>query len=476
MEEKPQAEKPKKEKIPRQKMPEQNVSARIRNFNEVPLGYDPETAQREARRCLQCKNPQCVAGCPVEIDIPAFLQLVVDGKFVEAAHKIKEKNVLPAVCGRVCPQEDQCEKQCILGVRGEPCAIGSLERFVADWEAEQGEALLPSLSPPTGHKVAVVGAGPSGLTVAFDLALLGHDVTIFEALHEPGGVLIYGIPEFRLPKAIVKREVEFLQRLGVKLHTSMVIGRTVEVDELLKSGFEAVYLAVGAGLPMFMKIPGENLNGVFSANEFLTRVNLMKAYDFPDVDTPVWVGKNVAVIGGGNVAMDCARTALRLGAKRVSVIYRRSRSEMPARHEEIVRAEEEGIIFFFLTNPIRYLSDDKFWVRGMECVRMELGQPDPSGRRSVKPIPDSEQIIDFDTIIVAIGAGANPIIASTTPDLKTNRWGYYIADEESGLTSKPRVYAGGDIVTGSATVISAMGAGRRSARAIHRMLMESKKG
>jgi len=464
-------QKPKKVKIPRQKMPEQNVSARIRNFDEVPLGYDPESAKREAARCIQCKNPQCVSGCPVEIDIPAFLRLITEGKFVEAAHKIKEKNLMPAVCGRVCPQEDQCEKECILGIRGEPCAIGYLERFVADWEARQGgEIDLPQLPPPTGHRVAVVGAGPSGLTVAFDLALLGHDVTIFEALHEPGGVLMYGIPEFRLPKDIVRREVEFLKHLGVKIYMSVVVGRTMGVDELLNSGFEAVYLAVGAGLPMFMKLSGENLNGVFSANEFLTRVNLMKAYAFPEVDTPVYVGKNVAVLGGGNVAMDCARTALRLGAKRVTVVYRRSRNEMPARQEEIVRAEEEGIIFFFLTNPLRYLSDEKSWVRAMECVRMELGTPDASGRRRVTPIPDSEQIIDFDTIIVAIGAGANPIVAATTPGLKVNRWGYFIADPEIGLTSKPRVYAGGDIVTGSATVISAMGAGRRSAQAIHKML------
>ena len=462
----------KKEKVPRVTMPEQTVSSRIRNFNEVPVGLTEAMAVQEAARCLQCKNPQCVEGCPVEVDIPGFLRLVKEQKFLEAARKIKEKNALPAVCGRVCPQEDQCEKRCILGVRGEPCAVGYLERFVADWEASQIRADKPAvaLAPPTGFRVAVVGSGPSGLTVAADLAVLGHEVTMFEALHQTGGVLVYGIPEFRLPKAIVGREVEYVRSLGVKIYTDFIVGQTFSVDELLANGFQAVYLALGAGLPMFMQLQGENLNGIYSANEFLTRVNLMRAWEFPQADTPVYVGKNVAVIGGGNVAMDCARTALRLGAKRVTVVYRRSRSEMPARHEEIIRAEEEGIIFYYLTNPIRYLADDKHWVRAMECLRMELTQPDASGRRSVVPIEGSEQTIDFDSVIVAIGTRANPIVALTTPDLKVNKWGYYIVDEATGQTSKPGVFAGGDIVTGSATVISAMGAGRKAARAIHRML------
>ncbi len=462
--------KTRKEKIPRQKMPEQNVSARIRNFNEVPQGYDPETAVREASRCLMCKNPQCVSGCPVEVDIPGFLSLVKEEKFVEAARIIKRTNALPAVCGRVCPQEDQCEQQCVLGVRGDPCAIGNLERFVADWEFAQGQQESPEVAPATGFRVAVVGSGPSGLTLAADLAHMGHEVVMFEALHKTGGVLVYGIPEFRLPKAIVQREVDFVQSLGVKIYTNFIVGRTMAVDELLDNCFDAVYIAVGAGLPMFMNIPGENLNGVYSANEFLTRANLMKAYRFPDSDTPIYVGRNVAVIGGGNVAMDCARTALRLGARRVTVVYRRSRMEMPARHEEIIRAEEEGIIFNFLTQPLSYIPDDKHWVRAMKCVRMELLQTDESGRRAVAPIEGSEQVVDFDTVIVAIGAKANPVVAATTPDLQVNRWGYYVVDEETGLTSKPRVYAGGDIVTGSATVISAMGAGRRAAQAIHEML------
>jgi len=460
----------KREKVPRVRMPEQTVSNRIRNFNEVPVGLTEEMAVQEAARCLQCKNPQCVEGCPVEVDIPAFQGLVKQSRLAKAARKIKEKNALPAGCGRVCPQEDQCEKRCILGVRGESCAVGYLERFVADWEAGHVQAEKPVVAPPTGFRVAVVGSGPSGLPVAADLAVLGHEVTLFEALHETGGVLVYGIPEFRLPKAIVGREVDYVRSLGVKYYTFFFVGQTFTVDELLANGFQAVYLALGAGLPMFMQLQGENLNGIYSANEFLTRVNLMRAWEFPSADTPVYVGKNVAVIGGGNVAMDCARTALRLGAKRVTVVYRRSRAEMPARHEEIIRAEEEGIIFYYLTNPIRYLADDKHWVRAMECLRMELTQPDASGRRSVVPIEGSEQTIDFDSVIVAIGTRANPIVALTTPDLKVNKWGYYIVDEATGQTSKPGVFAGGDIVTGSATVISAMGAGRKAARAIHRLL------
>ena len=466
MEQKTQAE-----KINRQKMPEQNVSSRIRNFTEVPLGYDSKTAQKEASRCIMCKNPKCVEGCPVGIDIPAFVKLIKEGKFLEAIYKIKEKNALPAVCGRVCPQEDQCEKMCILGMKGEPVGIGNLERFAADYEYTQPITEAKKPAKATGKKVAVVGGGPSGLTVAADLALLGHEVTIFEALHEPGGVLIYGIPEFRLPKAIVRREIDYLKSLGVKVYNNMIIGKILTVDELFERGFEAAYLGVGAGLPVFMGIPGENLNGILSANEFLSRVNLMKGYEFPDTDTPVYVGNRVAVIGGGNVAMDCARTSLRLGAKRVTVLYRRSRREMPARLDEVIRAEEEGIIFNYLTNPIRYLSNEQNWVKGIECIRMELGEPDDSGRRNVIPIAGSEQILEFDTVQVAVGAGANPILSSTTPDLKLNSKGYYIADPETGLTSKPRVFAGGDIVTGSATVISAMGAGRQSAQAIHKVLM-----
>ncbi|MDX9746688.1 MAG: NADPH-dependent glutamate synthase [Syntrophales bacterium] len=464
-------EKAQTEKINRQKMPEQNVSSRIRNFTEVPLGYDPRAARREASRCIMCKNPKCVDGCPVGIDIPAFIKLIKEGKFLEAIYKIKEKNSLPAVCGRVCPQEDQCEKMCILGLKGEPVGIGNLERFAADYEYTQPLAEAKNPAKLTGKKVAVVGSGPSGLTVAADLALLGHDVTIFEALHESGGVLIYGIPEFRLPKAIVKREVDYLRSLGVKIYTDMIIGKLFTVDELFERGFEAVYLGVGAGLPVFMGIPGENLNGILSANEFLTRVNLMKGYEFPDADTPVYVGNQVAVIGGGNVAMDCARTALRLGAKMVTVLYRRSRREMPARLDEVIRAEEEGIIFHYLTNPIRYLANEQNWVKGIECIRMELTEPDDSGRRNVIPIAGSEQILDFDTVVVAVGAGANPVLSSTTPDLKLNSKGYYIVDPVTGLTSKPRVFAGGDIVTGSATVISAMGAGRESAQAIHKLIM-----
>ena len=466
MEQKAQAE-----KINRQKMPEQNVSSRIRNFTEVPLGYDPQTAQKEASRCIMCKNPKCVEGCPVEIDIPAFIKLIKEGKFLEAIYKIKEKNALPAVCGRVCPQEDQCEKMCILGMKGEPVGIGNLERFAADYAYTQPLTEVKKSVKSTGKKVAVVGAGPSGLTVAADLALLGHEVTIFEALHETGGVLVYGIPEFRLPKAIVKREVEYLKSLGVKVMTDMIIGKILTVDELFEQGFGAVYLGVGAGLPVFMGIPGENLNGILSANEFLTRVNLMRGYEFPEADTPVYIGNNVAVIGGGNVAMDCARTSLRLGAKRVTVLYRRSRREMPARMDEIIRAEEEGIIFNYLTNPIRYLPNEQNWVKAIECIRMELTEPDDSGRRNAIPIAGSEQILDFDTVLVAVGAGANPVLSSTTPDLKLNAKGYYIADPETGLTSKPRVFAGGDIVTGSATVIWAMGAGRKSAQAIHKLLM-----
>ncbi len=458
-------------KIPRQPMPEQDPQVRKRNFDEVPLGYTPEMAKTEALRCIQCKKPECVEGCPVEVDIPGFIALIAEGKFIEAAKKIKQTNARPAVCGRVCPQEVQCEVRCVRGKKAEPVAIGRLERFVADYERAAGEVSIPKIATKTGKKIAVVGSGPAGLTVAGDLVQLGHDVTIFEALHAAGGVLVYGIPEFRLPKAIVAAEVDYLKKLGVKIETSNVIGKVATVDELFAEGYDAVFLGTGAGLPSFMNIPGENLNGVYSANEYLTRSNLMKAYRFPEYDTPIVRGKNVAVIGGGNVAMDAARTAMRLGADHVYLVYRRSRQEMPARIEEIHHAEEEGIEFHLLTNPIRYIGNDKGWVKGIECLRMELGEPDDSGRRRPVPIKGSEFIKEVDTVVVAIGSGSNPLVQSTTPGLNTNKWNYIIADEETGQTSREGVFAGGDIVTGSATVILAMGAGRKAARAMHKYVM-----
>ncbi len=462
-------------KAPRQPMPEQPPEERVKNFEEVPLGYSEEQALTEASRCLQCKKPECVPGCPVAVDIPGFIGLVREGEFGEAAKRIKETNVLPAVCGRVCPQEDQCEAVCVLGKKGEPVAIGRLERFVADWEREHGEPQKGKTAPPTGKKVAIVGSGPAGLTCAADLAKRGHDVTIFEALHDMGGVLVYGIPEFRLPKRILKVEIEALKDLGVKLQTSAVIGKLDTIDELMEGeGFDAVFVATGAGLPMFMDIPGENLLGVYSANEYLTRSNLMRAYDFgQSADTPIARGKRVMVVGGGNVAMDAARTALRLGADKVILAYRRSREEMPARNEEIHHAEEEGIDFHLLTVPVEFLGDDEGWVRGAVMQKMELGEPDESGRRRPVPIEGSEYETPIDVAVIAIGAGANPLISSTTPDLEVNRRGYIVADPETGATSVPGVYAGGDIVTGSATVIQAMGAGRRAAAAIHGYLMGS---
>ncbi len=460
-----------KPKIPRHEMPRQPADVRRKNFNEVALGYDEETAVLEASRCLQCKTKPCVAGCPVEIDIPGFIARVRDRDIAGAIELVKRANCLPAVCGRVCPQESQCEQVCVLGKKGEPVAIGRLERFVADWEAAHGGSARVEKAPATGHRAAVVGSGPSGLTVAAELARLGHSVTVFEAFHKPGGVLVYGIPEFRLPKAIVEREVEFVESLGVEVRTNAVIGRTLTVDDLFKEGYEAVFVGVGAGLPSFLGIPGENSLYVYSANEYLTRANLMKAYLNPDYDTPLRRGRKVMVVGGGNVAMDSARTAVRLGAEEVRLVYRRSRAEMPARIEEVENAEEEGVRIDILTNPVRILADEAKRVRAVECVRMELGEPDASGRRRPITIAGSEFEIEADTVIVAVGAGANPLLTRTTPGLGTNKRGYIIADPETGRTSREGVYAGGDIVTGAATVILAMGAGLRSARAMHEYMM-----
>ncbi len=450
-------------------MPEQHPRERVRNFDEVTLGYGEREAMAEASRCLQCRKKPCVAGCPVEIDIPAFIAAIEKGDFAAAAAKLKEKNNLPAICGRVCPQETQCEAVCTLGKKSEPVAIGRLERFAADYEAAHGKATAPSRPKPTGKRIAVIGSGPAGLTCAGDLARMGHEVTVFEALNSSGGVLTYGIPEFRLPKAIVEREVEYIRSLGAEILLDQVIGCSTTLQELLASGYQAAFIGIGAGLPMFMNIPGENLNGVYSANEYLTRSNLMKAYLFPEYDTPIKRGRRVAVIGGGNVALDSARTALRLGAEEVSIVYRRSRAEMPARAEEIAHAEEEGVVFKYLTLPQRILGE-RGWVRAMECLEMELGEPDESGRRRPVPIPGSEFEIEVDLVIMAIGTRANPLLPSTLPELRLNKWGYIDADPETGRTSIPNVFAGGDIVTGSATVIEAMGAGKRSARAIHRLL------
>jgi len=447
-------------------MPEQPPEIRKRNYDEVPLGYTPEQAIAEAQRCLKCKKSECKDGCPVMIDIPGFLGLVAEGHFIEAARLVKKANALPAVTGRVCPQEEQCEGRCALSKKFESVAIGRLERFVADWEAAHGEVEVPQLAPATGKKVAVVGSGPAGITVAADLALLGHTVKMFEALHEPGGVLVYGIPEFRLPKAIVAREVNYVCSLGVDLETNVVIGMTYTVEELLED-YDAVFLGTGAGLPWFLNIPGENLNGVYSANEYLTRANLMKAYLFPEYDTPPIRGERVITVGGGNVAMDSARTALRLGARSSTIVYRRSRTEMPARAEEIHHAGQEGVIFELLTNPVAFHSTDgSGWVREVECIRMELGEPDASGRRRPVPIPNSNFRIPADVVVIAIGQSPNPLIAKTTPDLKTVRDNVIVVDPETGKTSKIGVFAGGDVATGGATVILAMGAGKKAARAI----------
>ncbi|UCE43390.1 MAG: bifunctional dihydroorotate dehydrogenase B NAD binding subunit/NADPH-dependent glutamate synthase [Candidatus Aminicenantes bacterium] len=458
----------------REPMPKQDPKMRIQNFDEVALGYTREQAMREASRCLQCKKAFCVAGCPVDIDIPAFVAKIKEGDFMGAIHKIKEKNSLPAVCGRVCPQEEQCEVECILGKKKDPVAIGRLERFVADYEFNQGETRVPKLPESTGKRIAVIGAGPAGLTVAGELCKIGHGVTVFEALHAPGGVLVYGIPEFRLPKWIVQRESDYIGKLGADIKVSYIVGKAKTVDQLLEDGYDAVFIGTGAGLPYFLNIPGENLNGVYSANEFLTRVNLMKAYLFPEYNTPIRLGQRIAVIGGGNVAMDSARTSLRLGAEKVYLVYRRSREEMPAREEEIENAFEEGIESRLLTNPVRILGDDRGWVKGLECVQMELTEPDDSGRRRPVAIEGSEHVIDVDMVVVAIGQGPNPLLTSTTPDLKLTKWGNIVADEETGRTSKKGVFAGGDIVSGAATVILAMGAGKNAAQSIDQYLKNGK--
>ncbi|MCW3490267.1 NADPH-dependent glutamate synthase [Dethiobacter alkaliphilus] len=450
-------------------MEEQNPQERVKNFDEVPFGYDIDTAVAEAERCLDCKKAPCRQGCPVEVNIPAFIMSIKDRKFEESIAAMKADNSLPAICGRVCPQESQCESFCVRAKKGEPVGIGRLERFIADWQLKEG-VKDPELPEPTGKKVAVVGAGPAGLTCAGDLAKLGHEVTMYEAFHTPGGVLVYGIPEFRLPKEIVAKEVDYIQRLGVKLETNMVIGKTITVDELFdEQGFDAVFIGTGAGLPTFLGIPGENLLGVYSANEFLTRTNLMKAYRFPEFDTPIHVGKNVAVVGAGNVAMDSARTALRLGAENVYIVYRRSDKEMPARLEEIHHAEEEGVQFRLLTNPIGINGDDKGWVKGMECMQMRLCEPDESGRCRPEPIEDSNFVLDVDTVVVAVGQTPNPLVPQTTTGLKTGRKGTIDADE-FGKTSREGVWAGGDIVTGAATVINAMGAGKMAAKNIDEYL------
>ncbi|AGB40524.1 NADPH-dependent glutamate synthase, homotetrameric [Halobacteroides halobius DSM 5150] len=452
----------------KQKMPQQDANKRVNNFSEVALGYDEETAIKEAERCLQCSNPKCKAGCPVEVDIPEFIELVAEGKFKKAAKKVKEKNNLPAICGRVCPQEEQCEAECIVGIKNEPVGIGRLERFVADY-IRDSEKVKP-VKQDKG-KVAVVGAGPAGLTAGADLAKMGYQVTIFESFHKPGGVLTYGIPEFRLPKEIVQDEVEKIKDLGVEIKLNKVVGKIKGVDELFAEGYDAVFVGTGAGLPKFLGLEGENLNGVYSANEFLTRVNLMKAYKFPKYKTPVYVGDKVAVVGAGNVAMDAARTALRLGAKESMIVYRRGREEMPAREEEIHHAQEEGVEFKLLNNPTRILGDQDGFVRGMECVKMELGERDESGRRRPIAIEGSEFEIDVDTVIMAIGQNPNPILLQDTPEIKTTDWGT-IKTDESKETSKEGVFAGGDVVTGAATVIEAMGAGKQAAQSIDQYIQK----
>jgi glutamate synthase (NADPH/NADH) small chain len=459
-------------KIARQSMPEQDALIRAANFEEVNLGFPEQLALLEADRCLQCKDPRCMKGCPVSVNIPKFLDLLATGKIAEAAQSLLCDNALPAVTGRVCPQETQCEVECVRAAKGQPVGIGYLERYVADWAREHRDQ-LPQVKPePTGKKVAIVGSGPAGLTAAGELAKLGHDVTIYEALHKAGGVLVYGIPEFRLPKAIVAQEVERLQEAGVKIECNVVIGRTYTIPELQKK-FDAIFIANGAGLPVFMNVPGENLKGVYSANEYLTRINLMAAYQFPRFDTPVLLGQRVAVVGGGNVAMDAVRTAKRLGAKEAMIVYRRTHAELPARAEEVHHAEQEGVRFEFLTAPLEVVGNDQRWVTGMKCQKMQLGEPDSSGRRRPEPIPGAEFILNCDVVVVAIGTKANPLLTATCPDLKLNKWGNIVVDE-NGQTSLPGIFAGGDIVRGAATVILAMGDGKKTAKAMDQYLMHDK--
>lgn len=465
-------------KVSRQKMPEREPDERNKDFNEVNLGLDAKLAKREAQRCLDCANPQCVLGCPVGIDIPTFIKLIEIGDFAQSVRKMKESNSLPAICGRVCPQETQCEDVCTLKkATGVPVAIGNLERFISDYERKKGEVHLPQIPPPTGRKVAVIGAGPAGLTVAGELARKGHKVTIYEALHMAGGVLIYGIPEFRLPKNILQSEVDYLKKLGVELKTNFIVGMTATLKDLKKDGYDAFFIGTGAGLPNFMRIPGENLIGIYSANEYLTRVNLMKAYEFPEYDTPVYLGRRAVVIGGGNVAMDSVRNAQRLGAEQATIVYRRSKVEMPARVEEVKHAEEEGIEFHFLTAPIKYIGDERGRVKAMECIRMELGEPDASGRRRPIPIEGSEFTMEVDLVVVAIGQSPNPLIPQTTPQIKVGKWGNIEVDWDTMATSMKGVYAGGDIIRGGATVILAMGDARVAAAEIDKYLktVKSKK-
>ncbi|MEW6439665.1 MAG: NADPH-dependent glutamate synthase [bacterium] len=459
----PEKKTPKKPSVPRQPMREQDPQERAHNFYEVALGYTEELALREAGRCLQCKKPHCMEGCPVEIEIPKFISEIRQGNFLAAARIVKERNSLPAIAGRVCPQETQCEERCVLGKKAEPCAIGRLERFVADYERKSGNVQYPEIPASTGLRFAVIGSGPAGLTVAGELIKKGVAVTVYEALHETGGVLVYGIPEFRLPKDIVRAEVDYLRKLGVAFKTNFVVGKIATIDQLLKDGYDGAFIGTGAGAPIFLNIPGENFCGVYSANEYLTRSNLMKAYRYPEYDTPIAKGKRVAVFGGGNVAMDSARTALRLGADEVIVLYRRTEAEMPARIEEVHHAKEEGVKFQFLNSPLEFLGNEAGWVKAVRCNRMRLGEPDASGRRRPIPIEGDIYEVEIDTAIVAIGNRSNPLVPSTTQDLKVNRWGNIIADAESGLTSRAGIWAGGDIVTGAATVILAMGAGRKAA-------------
>jgi len=456
----------KKERV---SMPTQDPQERRKTFTEVALGYNPDMAADEASRCLNCKVPFCVKGCPVEVDIPGFISAIKEQDMAKAAKVLKDKNNLPAVCGRVCPQESQCEAQCILAKKGKSVAIGRLERYTADWERQQGIP-DPAKVDAKARKVAIVGSGPAGLTAAADLAKMGYQVTVFEALHTPGGVLMYGIPEFRLPKDVVQQEIDYIRKLGVDIQVNAVVGKSATVDELLEEGYDAVFIGTGAGLPNFMNIPGENLNGVYSANEFLTRTNLMKAYRFPEYGTPIKVGKKVAVIGAGNVAMDSARTALRLGAEESYIVYRRSAEEMPARHEEVEHAEEEGVQFLLLTSPVAYQGDESGYLKSMVLQKFSLGEPDASGRRSPVPIEGSEYEIEIDTVVVAIGQGPNPLVPRTTPGLILTKKGNILADEDTGKTSRANIFAGGDIVTGAATVILAMGAGKRAARAIDEYL------